>query len=168
MLREGSHYLASEASGFLLSIVGLKNLLLFKCPLEDWDWSNPDATRALNLLLPTASYRQNFWCLKCGLKWLNVASGWWENYSFLLGWSRCGKKLLEAFKTKLNSKKAVSLLPLGNPLKTHSDSAILLKILFLPCLDRLWLFSTTSFISSFWAGFISLSSWSLMLMPYWC
>ena len=38
---------------------------------------------------------------------------------------------------QIRRKKAVSLLPLGNRLKTHSDSAILLKILFLPCLDRL-------------------------------
>ena len=40
-------------------------------------------------------------------------------------------------KPQIRRKKAVRLLPLGNPLKTHSDSAILLKILFLPCLDRL-------------------------------
>lgn len=103
----------------------------FQAPTGRWGLIEPSWTRALTyLFLPTQFSRQNSWCFKCGLKRLNVAFGWRENYSFPSGLSRCGKKLLEACKTKQDrteqnsntncksgEKEMINLVTLENPLK---------------------------------------------------
>lgn len=161
---------ALKLQEFLQSILSLKSLLLSSAHWKigtDWTQMN----QSPYLFLPTQFSRQNSWCFKCGLKWLNVAFGWWENYSFPFGRSRCGKKLLEACKTKQNKtstqtanqekRKQSTCWPWRRtPWKSsQSDFTILFKILFLSWVDSFWFFFYL-FHLYFLSGFISPSLWS--------
>lgn len=78
------------------------------------------------LLLPTQFPRQTSWYSKCGLKWLNVASGWWENYCFSLWMIEMWEEATGGIQNKTNSnnnadsgeKGKITLLTLENPVKS--------------------------------------------------
>lgn len=151
MLRGGSHWQAFEATGFL------KSLLLSSACWKTGTDQTQMQPEPFTFFSPLSSPDSILDALSVGWS----GSVWHlddEKTSFSFGWSRCGKKLLEAFKTKQNpnknpksgEKETISLLTLENPVKTCSDFAILFKILFLPSVDRFWLFILPLLSLYFW------------------
>lgn len=167
MLREGSHWHSFEAAGISSKYREAWKPPLLKCLLARLGLIEPRGNHSSYLVLPTQFSRQNSWCSNCGLKWLNAASGWWENYCFSFGDQDVGKSYWSITKQnfdnnlKSGERKQSACWPWRTLWKSiPSDFAILFKILYLLCLDRLQLFYYL-FHLYFLSGFISLSSWFL-------